>query len=74
MEDYKAELLKGNVTRHDSQRRFSEQRNIATALVQHYFEWLQHSCVELKIIAANRPVQHHLKTKELLLTISNISP
>lgn len=30
-------------------------------------------CVELKIIAANRPVQHHLKTKELLLTISKIS-
>ena len=74
VEDQKTELLEGNVTRHDSQRRFSVQRKVATTLLRHYFEWLQHrfqGCFELKKIAANRPVQHHLKTKELARTAAH---
>ena len=43
-------LLKGDITRDDSQRRFLAQHSVATLLQR---------CVTLKIVVANRPVQHH---------------
>ena len=54
VEDQKTELLEGNVTRHDSQRRFSVQRNVATTLLRHYFEWLQHSCKIPRLFRAKK--------------------
>ena len=52
---------KDNVTRDDSKRRFLAQHSVAT-LLRHCFKWLQR-CVELKIVVAIHPVQHHLKTE-----------
>ena len=47
-------LLKGDVTRHDSQRRFLAQHSVAT-LLQHCFKWLQHcSSIATLCCAKNR--------------------
>ena len=47
--------FKGDVTRDDSQRRFLAQRSVATTLLRHCFEWLQHcSTIATLCCAKNR--------------------
>ena len=47
--------FKGDVTRDDSQGRFLAQRSVATTLLRHCFEWLQHcSTIATLCCAKNR--------------------
>ena len=53
------QVPKGDVERDDWQRRFLAQHSIATVTLFRMVTALQR-CVVLKIVVANRPVQHHL--------------
>ena len=51
-----APISKGDVTRDDSQRRFSAQHSVAT-LLRHCFEWLQHCSSIATMSCAKKPYQ-----------------